>query len=99
MKKSIFSLAFLLSIMIVSCNDINAQSISTFFNLKFSEETIGNDSKEGSAINFLDSDDKKSALSREEDVEVRKADKTNVQPSSSRISIGLGKVLFEKYIK
>lgn len=99
MKKSIFFLAFLSIIIFATCVDGKPQSLSSFLRFDYSHESSGGNQKDELGIHVIDEDKKEDELIKTEDSEIGKSDKSSTLPSSSKISIKLGKVLFEKYIK
>ncbi|MEQ8361122.1 MAG: hypothetical protein RH860_16635 [Cytophagales bacterium] len=99
MKKSFFSLAFLSLIFFASSKITYSQSLSTFFQINISDDRHDINQKEEIAVDAIEENGNPETFKKSNDSEALRTEKSVTQPISSRISIGLGKALFEKYIK
>lgn len=99
MKKLIFSTTFLLIVLTSGINYANAYSIPNNPSFILSN-LLAISISENESLQISDDSDKKQELDKTDvDNDLKKEAKTEAQPSSTKISIGLGKALFEKYIK
>ncbi len=97
MKKSFFSLAFLSLIFFASSKITYSQSLSTFFHINISDKDVN--PKDAIEIEAIKESEDKGSFKKPNESELLKSKESVAQPISSKISIGLGKALFEKYIK
>ena len=99
MKKLIFSTTFLLIVLTSGINHAKAYPIPNFNSLILSN-LLSISISENESLQISDDSEKKQELEKNDiDNDLKKEVKTEAQPSSTKISIGLGKALFEKYIK
>ena len=101
MRKILFSITFLFLTIILVKNDVNAQSINPYslIHKGISLFSVNQQSNED-----VDEEDQKIQKPNGIEKNTKELDSDNLvknpaSPSSTRISIGIGKALFEKYIK
>ena len=99
MKKVFFSLAFLFSLCLLIQNEAKTQSLSSHFKVDLIKVSFESENEESAEMNKPEGEDKEAFSRLDKNTEVKKLEKQNSQPSSTRLSIGLGKAIFEKYIK